>query len=105
MAEKINPKSNGSDRSDMKDASSELYQEGTVEPANTDAVIRENFKQTYPAPVVWFLERLFATGAEARGVERVLETERRKSGGWDQLLFWFSVCLSSLQKLWAWISY
>jgi hypothetical protein len=90
VVEKGMEKDHSSDQDDEKHVSSESYQVGSIEPASSDA-IRENFKEKYPAPVVWVLEKLFASGAEARGIERVPENERKKSGVWDQMLFWFSV--------------
>ncbi|KAH8651253.1 cytosine-purine permease [Xylariales sp. PMI_506] len=44
--------------------------------------------------MAWCLDKLFDTGAEVRGVERVPESERKQSGGWEQMVFWFSVNLS-----------
>lgn len=50
----------------------------------TNVEIEEVQKQRFSGPFGWFLIKLFESGAEARGIERVPENDRKKvslSGG------------------------
>lgn len=51
---------------------------GTLEEQLDDAHIAELQKQRFGGPLGWFLGKLFESGAEARGIERVLENERKQ---------------------------
>ncbi|OAX38896.1 permease for cytosine/purines uracil thiamine allantoin [Rhizopogon vinicolor AM-OR11-026] len=54
--------------------------------AAPDRVIARRFGSLGP-----FLSRLFASGVEARGVERVPESQRESTNAWNNLLMWWSV--------------
>ncbi|OJA13027.1 hypothetical protein AZE42_04379 [Rhizopogon vesiculosus] len=54
--------------------------------AAPDRVIARRFGSLGP-----FLLRLFASGIEARGVERVPENQRESKNAWNNLLMWWSV--------------
>ena len=50
----------------------------TVNQPLTDVQIAEIQKQRFRGPLGWFLGKLFDSGAEARGIERVLESDRKQ---------------------------
>lgn len=54
--------------------------------AAPDQVIASRFGRLGP-----LLSRLFASGVEARGVERVPENQRESKNAWNNLLMWWSV--------------
>ncbi|KAG1723685.1 permease for cytosine/purines, uracil, thiamine, allantoin-domain-containing protein [Suillus lakei] len=54
--------------------------------AAPDRVIVKRFGKLEP-----LLSRLFASGVEARGVERVPETQRESKNAWNNILMWWSV--------------
>ncbi|KAG1899858.1 permease for cytosine/purines, uracil, thiamine, allantoin-domain-containing protein [Suillus fuscotomentosus] len=54
--------------------------------AAPDRVIVKRFGRLGP-----FLSRLFASGIEARGVERVPENQRESKNAWNNILMWWSV--------------
>ncbi|KAF9235053.1 permease for cytosine/purines, uracil, thiamine, allantoin-domain-containing protein [Melanogaster broomeanus] len=60
----------------------------TVDEADVapDQVIAKRFGALGP-----FLSKLFASGVEARGVERVPENQRETKNAWNNLLMWWSV--------------
>ncbi|KAI0931476.1 hypothetical protein AcW1_001130 [Taiwanofungus camphoratus] len=74
----------------LEDKEKGLVEEATngvnVQESSPEAVIINRYGRFGP-----ILERLFASGVEARGVERVPEDQRENKNSWNNLLMWWSV--------------
>lgn len=71
---------------DKEKAFSSVEDEVAYAEAAPDRVIASRFGTLGP-----LLSRLFASGVEARGVERVPENQRESKNAWNNLLMWWSV--------------
>jgi hypothetical protein len=72
--------------SDSPNQSYEDKEKNPVAQDSPDHVIINRFSTVGP-----ILSKLFASGVEARGVERVPEDQREKKNMWGNLLMWWSV--------------
>ncbi|KAG1736972.1 permease for cytosine/purines, uracil, thiamine, allantoin-domain-containing protein [Suillus lakei] len=71
---------------DKEKALGSVEDEAVCAEAAPDRVIASRFGILGP-----LLSRLFASGVEARGVERVPENQRESKNAWNNLLMWWSV--------------
>lgn len=80
------PPDYSTDSEDKEKALSSVEDEVAYAEAAPDRVIASRFGILGP-----LLSKLFASGVEARGVERVPENQRESKNAWNNLLMWWSV--------------